>query len=241
MKYLLAAAAFAAAPVAAQQPGPAAAPAAPAAPAAAPVDPQRLAVAAQVAEQTFPDGTFRRLMGEGMDLLIGSAGGGIYDTEMKDIVPLEGEEADPDLAGKTMREIIVKEDPHFFERMEITNRVTMAEILPVMTRFEPRIRGALAQAYARRFTTAQLNDIRTFFASPSGKAYAAEAMTLGADQEFMKAVTSFGPELMKEMPAITRKIAEATAHLPPPPPRPDLTPVHREPDDEQPKRSKGRR
>ncbi|HEY7808905.1 MAG TPA: DUF2059 domain-containing protein [Allosphingosinicella sp.] len=220
MKYLiLATAALAAAPVAAQEAGTSTAPVIAAAPAAdaAPADPQRLPLARIVAEQTFPAGTFRRIMAVSAEQMTTSMMGGVLDMQMKDIPAADENEADPAQANKTMREVMAEHDPHFIERMEITNRVMMTEMVPVMTKFEPQMREALALAYARRFSVEQLTDLRTFFASPSGKAYASEVMTIGSDPEFLKGMGAFVPELMKEMPAITAKLAAATAHLPPPP------------------------
>ncbi|HEY0149101.1 MAG TPA: DUF2059 domain-containing protein [Allosphingosinicella sp.] len=231
MKYLiLTTAVLAAAPAAAQQaPATAASVAAPAPAAeATPADPQRLALARIVAEQTFPAGTFRRIMAANTEQMTASMMGGVLDMPMKDITAPGEDQADPAHADKTMREVMAEQDPHFLERMEITNRVLMTEMVPVMTRFEPQVREALASAYAKRFTVDQLTDLRTFFASPSGKTYAAEVMTIGTDPDFLKGMGAFVPELMKEMPAITAKLAAATAHLPPPPePQPAKRPKKR--------------
>jgi hypothetical protein len=212
-----------------------------ASPAPAPVDPQRLAIAAVIAEQIFPEGALAKVMAassEGSNSMID----GFLDMDVRDVAAAGEDPLSPELAGKTVSEVMAEQDPHFRERTEISNRVMMSEMLPIMTRFEPQARAALARAYARRFTLAQLTDIRAFFASPSGRAYAAESMMLAAEPEFMQAMGGFVPDLMKEMPAILGKIADATAHLPPPP-QPEAEHEHAEHEHEleQPKRAKKRR
>src|SRR3546814_3041507 len=53
---------------------------------------------------------------------------------------------------------------------------------------EPPMRDGLAKAYARKFTGAQLTDLNSFLATPTGKLYAGEWMALQADPEVMVAV-----------------------------------------------------
>ena len=66
-----------------------------------------------------------------------------------------------------------------------------------------------------------------FFATPTGKAYAADSMIIFMDPEVMSKMTTMMPEMMKQMPAITAKLKEATAGLPPPRRAEDLTPAQR--------------
>ncbi|SFK33298.1 hypothetical protein SAMN03159338_3910 [Sphingomonas sp. NFR04] len=51
----------------------------------------------------------------------------------------------------------------------------------------PTMMDAMARAYARRFTVAQLNDVSTFFDTPSGKLYAEQAPTIMADPDVLAA------------------------------------------------------
>lgn len=212
----LAAALLAAAPATAQE-----APSAPPAAAAAPVteiDPARLALARTAVEHIFPAGTYERMMKSNMDSMMGSMMDSMFDMPMGDLLP-EGGKADgkTEAGGKTMRELMAAEDPHFEERLTITNRVMMAEMVPIMNRLEPDVREGLARAYARRFDAAQLGEINRFFATPAGHAFASESLMLWTDPEIMAMMSKFAPELIKEMPALMEKVAAATAHLPPPP------------------------
>jgi hypothetical protein len=51
----------------------------------------------------------------------------------------------------------------------------------------PTMLEAMARAYARRFTVAQLNDVSAFFDTPSGKLYAEQAPTVMADPDVLAA------------------------------------------------------
>ncbi|MGN7998141.1 DUF2059 domain-containing protein [Sphingomonas sp. 22176] len=51
----------------------------------------------------------------------------------------------------------------------------------------PTMLDAMARAYARRFTVAQLNDVSAFFDTPSGKLYAEQSPTVMADPDILAA------------------------------------------------------
>jgi hypothetical protein len=140
--------------------------------------------------------------------------------QVGDILP-EGSDADRKLereaGGKSMREMMAAEDPHFEERIRISNRVMAREIVPIVTRLEPEVREALARTYALKYDLKELADIGHFFSTPAGRAFAADSLTVWTDPEIMAPMTKLVPELMKQMPAIIEKMAAATAHLPAPP------------------------
>jgi len=214
MKRLLFCAALCAAAPALAQP---AAPAAEAAPqSAAASDPARLALARTTIDSVWPTGTYEKMMRGAMSSVIDHMMDSMFDMKIGDMVPGHAPD-DPKLARQTLREAMAKEDPHFMERMQITNRVMFEEMIPLLNRIEPGIREGLAQVYARKFTAAQLEDLNRFFATPTGRTYAPEAMMAFMEPEIVQQVGSFAPEFMKEMPRIMDKVKAATAHLPPPP------------------------
>ena len=196
-------------------------------PAAAPlpeVDPARLAAARPVIDRVWPLGTYARIMHAAMDQIMESTMASMYDMPMDAMA----EAIDPsntalhDAAkGKTMGEVVAEEDPHFRERMDATMKVMTVEMTRLMTDIEPDVREAMAHAYARRFTVAQLGDLDRFFQTPTGAIYANESLMLMMGPDMMKAMQSFAPRLMREMPGIMAKVQEATKDLPPPPPRKD--------------------
>lgn len=202
------------------QPQAAAAQSAAAAKATIPIDSERLSLARQSIDFIWPLGTYERMMSGPMDQMMDQMMGSVFDTKLKDVVGADGKEMseeDRKVAETTMRDAIARKDPHFEERMRITNQVMMAEIGGVMTKVEPAVREGLANAYAKKFTGAQLRDLNAFFATPTGRVYAAESMMLYMDPEVMKSMMAMLPEFMKAMPGIEEKMKKATAHLPQPP------------------------
>lgn len=220
MKHLLAAALLAAAPAAAAQEPPSAA--APAAAPAADLDPQRLAAAEAVVRHIFPQGSYQRMMSTMMDSMMNGMMDSMFDMQVEDMVP-EGSpghaEMKAEVGDKTMRELMLAEDPHFEERMKITNEVMVKEMVPLMTRLEPDMQRGLARAYARKFSAAQLTELDRFFSTPTGHAYANESLLLWMDPEVMSVMGKLMPELVQQAPAIMAKVQAATAHLPMPEPR----------------------
>ena len=210
MKYLAILAAAAATPAVAQ-PAPVAAPA-PAA-AAAP-DAERLALARVTAESLWPQGTYARLLNGSMDQMMDSVMASLMDMKLSDVVPPAAAAKNPAMAQQTFRAAAAKADPHFQERMRIMNHVMMSEMAPIFTRIEPDLREGLARAYAVKFSADQLRDMNHFFATPSGHAYASEAMITMMDPQVMSQVMKAMPELMQAMPQIMEKMQKATAHLP---------------------------
>lgn len=221
---------FAAAPAfaqASQAPTPAA---------AAQIDAERLTLARTAVNYVWPLGTYQRMMSGSMDQMMDSMMAGMFDMKVGDMVPTSGEamtEEEKKIAQTTMREAILKKDPHFEERMRITNKVMMGEMGAFFNKVEPAIRDGLANAYAKKFDAKQLTDLNAFFQTPTGKVYASESIMVFVDPEMMKAMMGAMPEMMKSMPAIMEKVKKATAHLPAPPKPADTDKVEDdEPDDE---------
>jgi hypothetical protein len=189
----------------------------PAAPAdLAPVDPARLVAARQVIDQIWPLGTYERIMRAVMDQMVNGTMASMYDMPADSFAKgLKADGADKS-TGKTFRQALAEDDPFFEERMRRSMNVMMGEMTALMNEVEPDVRVAFANAYARRFTVAQLNDLHTFFQTPTGRIYARESMTLMMGPDMMKAMQAFAPKMMERMPAITAKVEAATKDLPPP-------------------------
>lgn len=185
----------------------------------APIDPARLALATRVVERMWPLGTYERMMKGSMEDMAKAMVDSVFDMSMSDLTAPYGssiEQTDPKLAKTTMRELITRNDPHFDERMRISNKVMMTAMIPMMNRLEPDIRAALARAHARKFSAAQLEEIERFFATDAGRQYGSELMMLWVDREMTAMMNRLGPEMAREMPQIMQQVKEATAHLPAP-------------------------
>lgn len=179
-------------------------------------DPARVAAAGPVIDQVWPLGTYARLMRGMADQMTSGMLASMYGMKPEDVLPAD-KAAAAQSGGRTLGQIMAAEDPYFQQRTDITMRVMFDEMGKLMTEVEPEVRSALVQAYARRFSVQQLADLQRFFATPTGRVYAAESMSLMMGPDMMKAMQAFTPRLMKSMPAIFAKVQDATKHLPPPP------------------------
>lgn len=191
---------------------PALAQTAPSPPLAAP-DPARLAAAEKAVAVLVPKGIYQRMMRDQypkmMDAMMAQMMGKTAD-ELG--VPAEKGEG-----GKTFEETVGNADPHFRERVQIMSRVFGEEMGGVFDKIEPRVRSGLARAFARKFTAQQLDDMNTFFATPSGAVFADQYLLTFMDPELTQEMMAATPEMMKAMPEIMKKVEKATAHLPSPP------------------------
>lgn len=188
----------------------------PAAPADEAIDAARLAAARTVVEKVFPLGTYKRMMSGTLNIVMDSMMGSVGDMPLAQIAGLGGldETAVKELGDAKLSEIMAIYDPHFRERTTLGMRAMMGAMTDMMGEFEPRMQAGLARAYARKFTAAQLADLNTFFATPSGSVYAAESMMLYMDPEVMTEMQAFMPEMMKRLPEFMKAMTDATKHLP---------------------------
>jgi hypothetical protein len=70
---------------------------------------------------------------------------------------------------------------------------------------------------ARRFDAQQLNDINTFFATPSGRALASQSMQLWVDPDMLRSLFGAMPEMIKLMPDMMQKMKAVDDKFPKPP------------------------
>ncbi|MFM5907091.1 MAG: DUF2059 domain-containing protein [Novosphingobium sp.] len=205
------------------QSAPAAAPAAPAA-----IDPERLAAARITAGKLFPDGTYARMM-SGMDGLMDSVMGQVGEMPMADLARMGGlpESELKNVSKGSLKEMMAILDPAYDKRMSASMKVMMGEMGRIMTPLEPGMREGLAQSYAKRFSAKELAELNTFFATPTGSAFASESMLLMMDPAGRNKMMEFVLALTKEMPDIIKKMQAATAGLPKPKGYKDLTAAER--------------
>lgn len=200
-------------------------------PAAAQDAPASREVAAQATvDYLFPEGIYEKMMRGTMEQMTGQMMESMMDIPMRRLVAQMDlpEDKVADLGEATMREMMEVLDPHFIERMQLTNSVMMDGMVDVMTTMEPAMREGLAEAYADKFTAAELNEMTAFFATPTGTKYAENAMMIFMDPKMMAKMQESMPKIMEAMPGLIGKAKEATAHLPPPRKPEDLTEEERE-------------
>lgn len=176
-------------------------------------DPARMAAAKIAVDHVWPVGTYARMMNGTMDQMMDSILNSTMDLPVRDLAAVGGADTGK-LGSATMAQVMEIYDPAYKERLRITSRTMMGEMTTMMTQFEPDIREGLVSAYATKFDTRQLADLNAFFATPTGKAYAADAYLIMMSPEVMSKMQGIMPRLMRQMPAMLQKVQAATASLP---------------------------
>lgn len=179
-------------------------------------DPVRQKLADTMADKIIPPGSYQKMMKDMSAQLTDSIIAQTLGMDASTFAMVKEGDAAP-AGGKTLGELAAEADPNFKERMDIMMRVTFDEMGKLMSAMEPAARGALANVYARKYTSKQLTDMNGFFATPSGSTFAADFMSTFTDKEMMTAMMGQMPKIMEAMPEIMKKVEAATAHLPPPP------------------------
>lgn len=188
---LLAAAGFpglaqAQAPAAAVAPAPAVA----AAPIAAP-DPARLAAARELIDVLMPPETRERMIESMIAPMLGNLQQGMTQSPMFSSAMAEHPEMQTQFAA-------------FLERQQKSTMTLMRAGLPGMIE-------AMARAYARRFDVAQCRDIKAFFATPSGRAYMQQSLTIMSDPDVAAWQRSMMQSSMANMQADVAEFAKEAA------------------------------
>ncbi len=183
-----------------------------------PIEPARLSLAQQSMGALIPTGSLEKMIDN------------LYGKMFKTIMAELGGQSDLMLSIKTGVEsdkiatldeatkvkIADIFDPHRQEREDQITRVIKPLISEALTDLERPMRDGMAKAYARKFSAAQLTDLNTFLATPTGRLYASEWMALQADPEVMVAVmkalppmvTKFmdrGPQIEKDMKELPKE------------------------------------
>lgn len=179
-------------------------------------DPVRLKLAEQVAGRLIPPGTYQKLMKDMADQMANGMIEQMLGMDAATLASAAGEDS-KNVEGKSLGELASDADPHFKERTDIMMKVMFDEMGKLMSAMEPTARSALAKVYARKYDVRQLTDLNSFFATSSGNAFAADFFATFSDKEMISAMMGEMPKMIEAMPAIMKKVEEATAHLPPPP------------------------
>ena len=200
-------------------------------------DPARLAAAQALVDQIAPQGFYARMMEQSLKGVMSSVMNQMIDNmsqmSLRDVVAMAGmKPEDAAKLGKgTVGEIMAIMDPNFKARTAAYLDEMTPMVMKMASSFEPDFRDGLTQAYARRFTLDQLNDINRFFATPSGGAYAANAMLITTDPLVLGRMTANLPKMlqgfMQQLPEVMKRAQARTASLPPPKRHEDLTPAER--------------
>ena len=180
-------------------------------------DPARLTLARTSVAAMWPDGAYRDMManfaGGMVDRVIQMKKSDLPDIA-KGAVKSSTKAGDADLS---LHDQIAAKDPYFDQRVAAIRAAVFDEFGKVSAIIDPRVRDGMSRAMARRFDGRQLTDINSFFATPSGHAFAGQYMQLWLDPDMLHAMMGTMPEMMKVMPDMMQKVKAANDRFPAPP------------------------
>jgi hypothetical protein len=142
--------------------------------AAAELDPERLAIARQVIDLSFPP--------EGRHAMLMSASDTMTDQARAAVAEATGGD------NEAMTAIMQR----FLDRMRVLTDRAIAE-------HSPALFGAMARAYARNFTRDELVQIRAFVSTPTGRKYLQKSMEMLADPDVARANTAYMTSILTAM------------------------------------------
>ncbi|KKW93299.1 DUF2059 domain-containing protein [Sphingobium chungbukense] len=194
------------------------------------VDPALLAKAQPIAAIILPDGTMEKMMGPMMQKMMGPMMDGMTKMPIREFLKVGG--LDPEqaehLGEGTIEEMMAIIDPNFRKRMDVIVNTMMPAMGRFMGRYEPDMREGMAEAFAYRYSAAELDQIGAFLKTPAGAKFGAGFMELAADPHYIGRMQKIMPEMMRAMPEIMKSSAQELAKLPKPRTYNDLTKAERE-------------
>lgn len=194
------------------------------------VDPVRLAKAKPIASVILPDGTIEKMMGPMMQKMMGPMMDGMTKMPIREFLRVGG--LDPkkveNLGEGTVEEMMAIIDPNFRKRMDVVVNTMMPAMGRFMGRYEPDMREGMAEAFAYRYTAAELDQIATFLKTPVGAKFGAGFMELAADPHYIGRMQKVMPEMMQAMPEIMKSSAAELEKLPKPRTYNELTKAERD-------------
>lgn len=239
LRILLAAAAFAATPVAAEAkaaPPAAAAKKAPAKPSVDPAqavammtkifdklfpagpepDPARLAAARELTYKSFPKGAYSEAMGNFVDGMAERVLD-MSEADLAEIIPptppKKGEKPKAPPSKVPLRQALAAKDPAFDAKVAAGKafaRTMFGKFGDVM---EPKFREGMARSLARRFDAAQMAEINAFMATPTGAAFGRQMLGMWFEPDVMRGTFQAFPEMMEMLPSLMGDAAAFEAQM----------------------------
>ena len=154
-------------------------------------DPARLAAARELIDVLMPPESRERMIESMIAPMLGNLQQGMAQSPMFSSAMADHPEMQTRFAT-------------FLERQQARTMTLMRDGLPSMVE-------AMARAYARRFDVAQCRDIKAFFATPSGRAYMQQSLTIMADPDVAAWQRSMMQFSMAHMQADVAEFAKQVA------------------------------
>lgn len=177
-------------------------------------DPARLAMARGTVLTMFPNGTYA----EAMTGFMNKTADRILEMSEADFAAMFPEAEKKYKKSKKpstepLRLKLARDDPNFDAKQAAIRAFVGTTLTKLGNAAEPKFREGMARAMARKFDAAQLAEINTFLATPTGAAYGRQVVTLWFEPDVMRGALELFPEMMKLMPEVVGDAAELETQM----------------------------
>nr|WHW29396.1 putative DUF2059 domain-containing protein [uncultured bacterium] len=183
-----------------------------------PIEPALLAKSARIAAAVVPPGSYRKILAETFKKVVEPMMDGMDQIPLSTIANFAGVgEADITLKdGAKLADLMTIIDPYYKQR----NRTMMTKMSTIMIdlsdEMEPSIRKGMARAYARRFSSNELDSVAQFYETKAGAKFAGESLAIFASPEVMAASMEMMPKFMEQFFGAMEEITKGSDNIPPP-------------------------
>ena len=175
----------------------------------------RLPVATAIVATMMPEGFYGELMRDMMEKTMRPIMAMFSEPDFLLASRLTLDEAAiAELGDAEKKELLTMLDPAWDQRADTMVNAIVANMGGAYAAVEPPVRAGLAKAYAVRFDEAQLADISSFFATPTGGEFARQSMALFADPQVMGATLEAMPEMIGSFTEMETSMEAALESLP---------------------------
>lgn len=178
-------------------------------------EPARLAAAREMTLAMFPKGTYGQAMSRFVDVTaerVLDMSEADFAAMAPEVKPAKGKK--PKVPStEPLRLKLSRGDPMFDAKKAAMKAFVGTMLVKVGDIAEPRFREGMARGLARKFDAAQLAEIRTFLATPTGAAYGREMVGLWFQPDVMRATFEAMPDMMKLAPDLMKDGAAFDAHM----------------------------
>ena len=175
----------------------------------------RLPVATAIVATMMPEGFYGELMRDMMEKTMRPIMAMFSEPDFLLASRLTLDEAAiAELDDAEKKELLTMLDPAWDQRADTMVNAIVANMGGAYAAVEPPVRAGLAKAYAVRFDEAQLADISSFFATPTGGEFARQSMALFADPQVMGATLEAMPEMIGSFTEMETSMEAALESLP---------------------------
>lgn len=179
-------------------------------------DPARLSAARGAIQTMLPNGAYAKAMTGFVDKMIDN-GLNMSESDFAAMVPA----AKPKKTKKKatppstipFRQQLAAKDANFDAKLAAVRAFVGQSMIKLGAAAEPALRDGMARSLARKFDVAQIGEINTFLATPTGQVYGREMIGLWFQPDVMRGAMATFPEMMRMLPDMMQDFAKFESQM----------------------------